>query len=667
VEIFMHRADLLAVACALTLATVSQAQVPQLPMQRQKQPTPAPIPVPPPNPATPATLTPQDVTAFFDGFLPLQLQRDDVAGATISITQNGQTLLQKGYGYADWKKKTPVDPVTTTFRPGSISKLFVYTAMMQLVEQGKLNLDADVNQYLDFTINPGPSRIGNMPITLRHLATHTAGFEEELHDFGSDKSGNLPYNIRDFLIRNQPHRFAAPGKALAYSNYGITVIGYIVQRVSGEPFADYVQHHIFTPLGMTHSTFIQPTPPGFARSLGYNSTSKPDTGFEGFTETPAGGLSSTAADMAIFGQMLLAGGTLNGQRILAPASITTLFTPQVQPAPGVSPWCLGFYTEQRNGLTFTGHGGDLIGFHSQFWVEPTHQLTFFISYNSAKAAGNAREELFRAFVDRYLPGAPMPHPAYLKLSAKDLAPYTGYYLSSRRADSTKMRLFNSVGPREITANKDGELIISSAKDFRDQPLKFHPIGNDSFYEAESQFTIHFERDAHGNIVGTANPAHSDRAPFMLHTPVFNTMLGFSLLTVLLVCLAPLVRLYRRLFQRRRTTPAPQPGTRWMTFPLQLACLLSLVVVVHLGISFASLGEIADFYQIGHLDRVFIAQNILTAIALLAIFFGLVSGLRTLRQPLRFITKVKFALVSLACLYLGWFAIFFHFIGSAHRY
>src|ERR1700735_940151 len=135
-------------ACCLAVSASSLAQAPQLPMQGPKQPT-APIPLPPANPAAPPSLTSEDVTAFLDGFLPLQLQRDDVAGATISVYQNGQPLILKGYGYADFKKKTPVDPVVTTFRPGSISKLFTYVSMMQLVEQGKLNLDANIQQYLD--------------------------------------------------------------------------------------------------------------------------------------------------------------------------------------------------------------------------------------------------------------------------------------------------------------------------------------------------------------------------------------------------------------------------------------------------------------------------------------------------------------------------------------
>jgi CubicO group peptidase (beta-lactamase class C family) len=647
-----------------TAVLAVNAQVPQLPMQGPKTPAAAAIPLPPVNPAAPPQLTPEDVTAFLDGFLPLQLQRDDVAGATISITQNGQTLIEKGYGYADWNKKTLVDPVTTTFRPGSISKTFTYVAMMQLVEQGKLDLDADVSKYIDFTINPGGAGIGNGPITLRNLCTHTAGFEEELHDFGSDKSGKLPIGLGEFLKRNQPRRFAAPGKALAYSNYGIALVGYIVQRVSGEPFAEYVQRHIFAPLGMTHSTFYQPLPAGFVATKGYLSTEKPDTGFEGVTESPAGGLSSTAADMAIFGQMLLGQGTYKGVQILQPASVATLFTPQFKPAPGVAPWDLGFYTESRNGLDFIGHGGDLLACHSQFWVERKHGLTFFISYNTESAEKVAREELFRAFVDRYLPGPAAAHPAYVKLSAKDLAPYTGYYVSSRRADSTKFRITSEPANKEVEATKEGDLTISTAKDFRDQPLHFHPVGNDNFYEEQAQSTIHFERDAKGRISGYATPGHSDRAPWFVWPTV---MLPLMVVTILLVVLAIIVRIWLRIFYRKRPRPIPHPRTIWVTRPLQLACWACVAVVVYMVVLGSHLNDVSSFFQIGHLDGWFMAQNIVSGVALLLILFGVLSGLAALTRPVRLITKTKMLLVTLSCAYVGWLLIFFHFVGSATRY
>ena len=656
----------------LGAGVVLQAQMPQLPLQSPKTPDTAPLPLPPSNPAAPPQLTPQDVTAFLDGFLPLQLQRDDVAGATISITQNGQTLIQKGYGYADWKKKTPVDPVLTTFRPGSISKTFTYVAMMQLVEQGKLDLDADVSRYIDFRIEPGGAGIGNAPITLRNLCTHTAGFEEELHDFGSDKSGKLPIGLGDFLKRNQPRRFAAPGKVLAYSNYGIALVGYIVERTSGEPFAAYVQRHIFSPLGMTHSTFVQPLPVGMAATKGYSATAKDDTGFEGVTESPAGGLSSTAADMAIFGQMLLGQGTYKGVQVLQPASVATLFKPQFAPAPEVAPWDLGFYTERRNGLDFIGHGGDLIACHSEFWVEPRHGLTFFISYNSAGSAKIAREELFRAFVDRYLPGPPAAHPVYLKLTMKELAPYTGYFVTARRAAGSKLRLTAEASPKQIQASvdektKESVLTISTAKDFREQPLHFHPIGDDTFYEEDGQSAIHFERDSRGKVIGYATPSGSQRASVAVWPTVLLPLILSSLGIMLMVVLAVLVRLWRRIFYRRRQRMIPLPRTVWVTRPLQLACWASLLVVMFLLVLGMHLGDMNSFFKIGHLDGWFRVQNVLSGIALLAIAFGVLSGLAALTRPVRWITKTKLLLVTLACAYFGWFLVYFHFVGSATRY
>lgn len=645
-----------------------ECQIPHLPMQEQPQPTTArqPIPLPPSNPAHPAQLTPEDVTAFLDGFLPLQLQRDDIAGATIGITMDGKPLIMKGYGYADWKKKIPVDPVLTSFRLASISKTMTYTAMMQQVELGRLNLDANIDSYLDFKIAPGPDGIGDAPISLRQLATHTAGFEEELHDFGSDRSGKLPMDLRTFLIRNQPHRYARPGAALAYSNYGIALIGYIVQRVSGEEFTAYAQRHIFAPLGMTHSSFVQPLPNNSVRSLGYLTTQKQDTGFEGFEEAPAGGLSSTAADMSRFGQMLLGGGALDGVRVLSPGSVALFFTPQFAPAPRVLPWNLGFYPQRRNGLLFTGHGGDVIGFHSEFWVEPVHKLTFLVSYNSQRSSGVARTELFRAFVDRYLPG-PAPQVKPLKLTPKELKVYAGAYSSSRRADSTKLRLFGLASTRQVSASKKGYLVISTAKDLRGAPVHFLPIGNDTFYEAEGQSFLNFTRDTHGKVNGFVTPSHVDRVGPGMDPAIQGLLGGGALLVMVLVLGAAVVRTWRRLFQRRRPRPQPHAGTMWVTRPLQLALWACLVVVLDIVAILSHLSDYTSFWQIGHLDRWFMVQNVITGVALIAIALGVMSGLAAMARPVRWISKVKLATVTLTCVWFGWFFVYFHFVGSATRY
>ncbi len=192
-------------------------------------------------------LTAQDVEAFLDGIVPLQLEHDDIAGATISIVKDGKLLLAKGYGYADIEKKKPVSAEETLFRPGSVSKLFTWTAVMQLVEQGKLDLDRDVNTYLDFKI---PDAFGR-PITLKNLLTHTPGFEEAIKDLFA--VGSESPDLGKYLKTHIPKRIYPPGTVPAYSNYGAALAGYIVERVSGRPFNDYIEESIFKPLG--HDSF----------------------------------------------------------------------------------------------------------------------------------------------------------------------------------------------------------------------------------------------------------------------------------------------------------------------------------------------------------------------------------------------------------------------------
>ena len=237
-------------AVVLFSSVVSHAQAPK-PAIPQTLAPPAQPAGSAPIPASPTAAHPldtADLNAFFDGILPLQLERSDIAGASVLVMKDGKVLLEKGYGYADVKTKKPVDPAATIFRLASISKLFTWVSVMQLEEQGKLDLDTDVNRYLDFQIRPA----FNKPITLRNLMTHTGGFEETVDNI-IVVDPKKAISLRDELIKNQPMRLFPPGEVPAYSNYGVGLASYIVQRIAGEPFEQYVQDHIFTPLGMTHS------------------------------------------------------------------------------------------------------------------------------------------------------------------------------------------------------------------------------------------------------------------------------------------------------------------------------------------------------------------------------------------------------------------------------
>jgi CubicO group peptidase (beta-lactamase class C family) len=579
--------------------------------------------------------------------------------------KDGNVFLEKGYGYADAKARKPVDPNATIFRLASISKLFTWVSVMQLEEQGKLNLDTDVNQYLDFQIRPA----FNKPITLRNLMTHTGGFEEVLNDI-IVIDPKQAVSLRDDLIQNQPMRLFPPGEVSAYSNYGVGLASYIVQRASGEPFEQYVQEHIFAPLAMTHSSFHQPIEKSLASlpSEGYRSnTTKPPVGFEMLNPVGAGGLSSTAADMGRFGQALLNGGELDGKRILKPETLAMMWTPQFRASDQLPPQCMGFYQDWRNNLRWIGHEGDLIAFHSLFFVEPQQKLVLFVSYNSAGGGRKSRPEIINMFSDRYFPSTEQP--VFLKSWDAGMRAIEGTYQTTRRADSTKLRLMSILSQSKAEVDKDGVLTIDDSKDLRGHTIKWKPVGKDLWQEVDGQQRIFAIRNDRNRVVRLAIDfpgVQLERVPWYENGFWVSCALCGSFGILALVVLATLFRLGRRIFFSKRPRLEPRPGTLRLSIGPRMAAFVWCIL----------LGTIAG-YMIANGDDImpptpdwfkwFVLMNWATGVALFFSFFAILSGIRVWgRSPLRWISKVKFSLVGLACLLLSWIAIYWHLIGPAHR-
>src|SRR5215217_5843837 len=244
-----------------------------------------------------------ELEAFLDKELAREMKKHHIAGAAVSVVKDGELFFAKGYGYADLQNKIPVDPERTNFRIGSTAKLFTWTAVMQLVEEGKLDLDTDINDYLDFRI---PDTYPQ-PITLKDLMTYTPGFEDRYYErLAKDPNDLLP--PREWLISHMPARVSPPGEVAAYSSYGTALAGYIVARVSGKPYDQYIQEHILNPLGMAHTTAHSPTPQDIRAHASKGYTYK-DGAFKVFPDysdmgqpamAPAGGMQSSATDMARF-------------------------------------------------------------------------------------------------------------------------------------------------------------------------------------------------------------------------------------------------------------------------------------------------------------------------------------------------------------------------------
>ena len=652
-----------AIACAVS----AQAQPPQTAVAPKPAPAPAeakpaPTVLSPPSHA----LEKADLEAFFDGIVPLQLERSDAAGATVLVRKDGKELLKKGYGFSDITKKKSVDPDSTIFRLASISKLFTWISVMQLVEQGKLDLDADVNKYLDFQIAPAFGK----PITLRNLMTHTGGFEEEIRDILLTDPKKAT-SLREFLIENQPRRMFPPGEVPAYSNYGVGLGGYIVQHASGQMFEDYVAEHIFQPLAMKHSSFRQPLAENLSQlpSEGYrNNTEKPAVGFEIFTPAPAGGISSTASDMGRFAEALLNGGELEGHRILKPETLQSMWIKQFGTSDALPVMCMGFYQTWRNGLRFIGHDGDLIAFHSMFLVEPKEKLVIFISYNSAGAASKTRTEILNSFADRYYPSTQAPN--FQKLAAEEFKAIKGTYQATRRADSTKLSLGNLLSQADADVDKDGILKIDEFKDLRGHVRKWKPIGKDLWQDQDDQRWIFAIRDNAGKIVRLAvnfPGVQFERVSWYENGNMILPVLCVSMAILILVIVASLVRVGRRILMYKRPAFQPQTGTLRLTLAPRLSAIAWIALVIGTAVLMSRLENESMLPSRG-VDKYFVMMNFVTGLAILFSLFAILWGLLVWRRSeIRVISKLKFSLVAFACLFLTWFSVHWHLIGPAHRF
>jgi CubicO group peptidase (beta-lactamase class C family)/uncharacterized Tic20 family protein len=549
----MRSAKLIIVAAAaalLGLGVSAQRTMPLQPPMTTKAEAKGAVAAAPP-PAGGAQLTAADVNAWLDGFLPYALAEADIAGAVVAVVSNGQLVTQRGFGVADVASRRPVDPARTLFRPGSVSKLVTWTAVMQQVEQGRLDLDADVNRYLDFEIPPYDGR----PVTLRQIMTHTAGFEEQLKALiGHDRATVPPYD--QMLKRWVPQRIFAPGTTPAYSNYATSLAGYIVERVSGVPFDDYVERHIFAPLGMRNSTFRQPLPARMRpfMSTGYNQASGEAVPFEIVGPAPAGSMSSTGTDMARFMLAHLNGGELGGQRILRPETARLMHTTAMTFIPPLDRMLLGFFETDINGRDVIAHLGDTGAFHTSLHLFLNERTGLYVSFNSdgeQGASNGLRIALFEQFADRYFPGPRDNRRVPAQVAAEHAQMMAGNWIASRRAESSFLSITQLLGQPSLSAGPEGQLVL---------PEGFGLTGRPADWVEVQPFVWH-DRNSHQRLAGVVRngevvrfsmsimsaftvferpPLYKNAALIM---PLLQVSLAILLLTALLWPVRWLVRRY----------------------------------------------------------------------------------------------------------------------------
>jgi CubicO group peptidase (beta-lactamase class C family) len=530
---------------------------------------------------------PAELESFLDDLFAKDMEENHIAGAAVAVVKDGKLFFAKGYGYADIGNGIPVGPEQTVFRIGSTNKLVTWTAVMQLVEQGKLDLDADINTYLDFHI---PDTYPQ-PITLRHLMTHTAGFEDLYLDFVSleEREDALPPGA--FLASHIPGRVRPPGEAAAYSNYGAALAGYIVERVSGLSYDQYVQEHILDPLGMAHSSAIATLHPDVMAqvSVGYQYK---DGAFEIYPKfygpsdlAPMGFMAASATDMARFMIAHLQGGFYGDAateiRLLKESTVQQMHSTLYTPDPRLLGTAYGFFDFSDNGQRTIGHSGTAEPMHSLLLLLPDQNLGVFVAYNTLGAGDLINQHLGfqRAFFDHYYP-APADEPIQPPTDfAKRAGQFVGSYRMTRSAYTTleKFRGALGIGVIQISDPGDGTLaMISPWGEWR-----FVEVEPFYFRQVDAPFHIVFGVNDQGDITHLFTdytPQFGFEKLNWYETPGFNMALFVG---CFLVFLSAIIIVLIRAIRNRRQSGGQErdpKGARTANWIILVICILNLLFV-----------------------------------------------------------------------------------------
>jgi len=455
-------------------------------------PTPAPAPPPPPptpapEPAVPAPpaarlsagqpLPPAELQAFVDGWVRAGMARNHVAGATVSVVQNGQVVMKKGYGFASLAPARTVDPDRTLFRVGSISKTFTWIAVMKAVEAGRIHLDQPVNAYL-----PEPLRLKDQgfdqPVRVINLMDHSPGLEDRALGHLFEDRFDRVRPLEAYLLQERPNRVRPPGVLSSYSNYGAALAGEVAAATAKTPYEQLIEDEILGPARLAHTTFREPHPPraglpapmapalaaNLSDAFRWRAGGYQRQPFEHIEQiAPAGAASSTAGDMARYMLLLLGDGVLEGVRVYGPATAQAFRTPIQKTPPGTNGWAHGFAVRSLpGGHTGYGHDGATLSFFSNMVVMPDLDLGVFISTNTpggAALSGRLASDLVREF---YAAPQPFPRAGRPDLAAQRAA-FRGHYLGTRRAYSGLEGFVMRFGPAgvDVDVSPDGKLILAS--------------------------------------------------------------------------------------------------------------------------------------------------------------------------------------------------------------
>jgi CubicO group peptidase (beta-lactamase class C family) len=598
----------------------------------------------------------REFESWVNTFLAKHIDSSQMPSLALVIVKDGGIFFQKGYGEAHERGNAIVSADQTLFRAASVSKLVTATAVMQLVEQGKINLDTDINTYLTrFQLENNYS----VPVTAHHLLTHTSGIEDRL--FGNTvPSADRLVSLGDYFAAHVPRRIRPPGEQIAYSNTGIALAGHLVEAVSGLSFEEYIERNIFQPLGMTRSSFLQPYPAHLAADV---VPSGADSG--AMLLSPSGSMISTVSDMGRFIGAHLNGGSFGDSRILSAETVREMqrqhFTGQSR-MPGVA---YGFFENYTNGRRILFHTG-LSGHQSLLCLLPEERVGFYLvlSVRQGGAYQELRRKFLQEFLDHYFPATqpdslPAPPPDATQRAQR----FTGLYRPNLFPRTTIETLANLVADTRVTSNGDRTLTVSlplGQKTFR--IVEVEPL----LFRSEDGFFFAFGEDERGNINrmhmsgSIVDPVGFDRLKWYESGTLHAIMAALGFFVFVSFCFITLISFILHLFRKpTRGDIIPRAAHQAWRMAFVLSSLVILSPVLALTWYFVGDPELRP-YKIE--SALYVSLSVLQLAALLGLTLPIFAFKAWKQDYWSTMRRIYFSIVALAGLLMIPFFYYWNVLG-----
>jgi CubicO group peptidase (beta-lactamase class C family) len=588
--------------------------------------------------------TDDDLETFVDGVMADHFDRFELAGAAVTIVRNGDVVLSKGYGHADLATGAPVDPRGTIFSTASVAKLFTWTAVMQLVERGEIDLDSDVNTYLSALQIPATF---DEPIRVRHLLSHTAGLEDTPVVGLVARLGDDVPELEAALVRWMPKRIWPPGETIAYNNYGAALAGQIVADVTGLPWEEYLESFILEPLGMTHTSPRQPLPaalkPDLATSYAHGPTGLIETPFEYTTIAPSGGMVASTHDMAPFMIAHLQNGRYGDARILEEATARRMHAQLFTHHPTLPGNAHGFWEGDANGVRYIHHRGDTSSY-TKLVIVPEHDFGFYVAYNAPEGSV-AREAFTTALLEHVLPVRAASLESAVTASPNSHDSLVGTYGDTRRSVTTLAKLMGLLATFAISS-EDGLLVTTLPGYGQQHWVETEPL---AFAEVDGPGRLAFRMGDHGRASHVTFGAFPETS-FAATPPQDRIELHGALFLVWL--LAALSALVAWPFFGRARFAGDRPATVWSRLVRRLPALTSLLHLTFVVILVVSLLDFAELeLGVGPLLATGLTLTLLAG--LLALASALYAARAWQRGTWSTFERLHYTFVALAGLALTW--------------